>query len=232
MAVSNSTDFDQSAESIIKDALIVCGGLEDDESPTAAQSSHARRALNRMCKAWSVKGLKAWAKNEATLTLVASQESYTVGPSGDLNIDRPLSIENARKVISGDETPIRIVSRAEYMMQPNKDDEGEPVMVFYDPQLTQGVLYVWPTPDDNTDSIKFTYKQAIDDFDTNENTPFFPSEWLEAIVYNLALRLCPLYEVGGEDRAMIAALADRYLQEAEAADMETGSLYLGVESYY
>lgn len=229
MPVSGSNDFEQTEESIIKDALILCGGLEDDETPSDAQKSYARRALNRMVKAWSVKGLKAWCWNEVTLTLVVSQQSYSIGPSGaDLVTERPIKIANVRKVVSGDETPVRIISRQEYMDQPGKDDTGETVAVYYDPQLTNGVLYVWPAPS-AANTLKFSLQQYIEDFDTNSNTPYFPVEWHEAIVYGLALRLCPKYEVIGERLQMIAAQADAYLYDAEAADMEQGSLYIAPE---
>ncbi len=104
MAVSGSNDYNQTALEIIKDALILCGGLEDDETPTAEQKSHALRALNRMVKAWSVKGLKAWCYNEVSLTLVTSQASYSIGPTGtDLVTERPLSVTNVRKVVTGTE---------------------------------------------------------------------------------------------------------------------------------
>lgn len=231
MPVSNSTDFNQTAQEIINDALVLCGGLEDEETPTDAQTSYARRVLNRMVKSWSVKGLKAWCWNEGTLTLVASQQSYTLGAGGDLVIDRPLEIANARKVVDTVETPIRIVSRNEYMQQPSKDDEGEPVMVFYDPQLDTGRLYVWPAPDD-AHQIKFSYKQPADDFDANTNNPYFPSEWLEALVYGLAFRLCPKYETNAEDRNNLAMMAERALVDAEAGDMEQGSLYLSPAGFY
>lgn len=232
MAVSGSNNFNQTEQEIIRDALILCGGLEDDETPTAEQSTHARRALNRMVKAWSKKGLKAWCNNEVSLTLVASQASYSIGPTGaDLVTERPLSVTNVRKVVTGtEETPVRIMSRSEYMEQTSKDTDSEPVAVYYDPQLDNGVLYVWPSPA-GAYTLKFTAKQYIEDFDNQTNTPYFPVEWLDAIVYNLALRLCPKYEVsaGNPEYMEIKDMAYTFLADAEDADMETGSLYISPE---
>lgn len=225
MAYSDSTDYSQTAKEVIIDALLLCHGLEDDEEPTASQLKLAMRALNRLVKAWSVKGLKAWCWNEATLTLVASQAVYELGVGGDLVIPRPISIRNARKVLDSDETEIKIVSRSEYMVQPSKTDEGKPVFVFYDPQLDVGKLYVWPTPDD-ADQIKFDYQQYIEDFDGQTNTPYFPSHWLQALVYGLASDLAPMYEVTGQDAMRIDMKAAQYLQEAEDADMEDGSVFI------
>lgn len=233
MAVSGSNDFDQTEETIIKDALILCGGLEDDETPTDEQKTYARRALNRMVKAWSVKGLKAWCWNEVTLTLVTSQISYSIGPTGtDLVTERPIEIRNVRKIVTGtEETPIRIISRSEYMEQPSKDNDSEPVAVFYDPQLTNGVLYVWPSPA-GAYTLKFSAKQYIEDFDAATNNPYFPSEWLEALIYNLAVRLCPKYEVRGEELNILRSQAAGYLFDAETNDIEQGSYYMAPEVYY
>ena len=231
MATSGSIDYDESASTIIKDALILIGGIEDDETPTAAQEAYALRALNRLTKAWSKKGLKVWAWQEAELPLVVDQQSYTLGAGGDLEINRPLIIENVRRVVDGIETPIEVHSRSTYMEQPSKDSKGKPVYVYYDSQLEQGVLYVWPAPDD-TDSIKFSYKSYIEDFDTSADTPYFPPEWLDALIYNLAMRLCPMYEVSGEDRAWVTTMAQQFLQEAEDGDTDQGSVYLVAEARY
>lgn len=231
MAYSDSTDYGQTAKEIIIDALLLCHGIEDDEEPTAGQLKIALRALNRMVKAWSVKGLKAWCWNEATLTLVAGTAEYDLGPGGDLVIPRPLGIRNPRKIIDSQETEIGLRSRSDYMIQPGKSDSGEPVFVFYDPQLDAGKLYVWPTPDD-AHQIKFSYRQPIEDFDGQTNDPYFPSEWLDALVYGLASRLMPHYEVTGEDAMRIDAKAAVSLQEAEDSDMEDGSVFMQPDYCY
>lgn len=235
MAVSGSNDFNQTEQTIIKDALILCGGLEDDEDPTSEQQTYSRRALNRMCKAWSKKGLKAWCWNEVTLTLATSQASYSIGPTGaDLVTERPLELRNVRKVVTGtQEVPIRVISRSEYMEQPSKDSDSEPVSVFYDPQLDNGIMYVWPSPS-GAYSLKFSAKQYIEDFDSSTNNPYFPTEWLEAIVYNLALRLCPKYEVNVNSSTYkeIKDLAVTFLMDAEDGDAEEGSYYIEPDSYY
>ena len=231
MTTSGSISFDQSATEIIKDALVLIGGIEIDEAATQEQFEYAMRTLNRMVKAWSKKGLKAWVWKEATLPLVVSQASYTLGTGGDLVINRPIEIANARRVVDSVETEIQIRSRNEYITQPSKDQDGTPVYVYFDPQMALSKLYVWPSPD-SLDSIKFSYKSYIEDFDTLADTPYFPPEWLEAIVYNLALRLCPMYEVVGQDKQDIVAMAVQTLADAEDGDLEQGSIFLQPENMY
>lgn len=230
MAYSNSVDFGQTATEIIKDALVLIGGLEDDETPTAAQAQYALRALNRMVKAWSAKPIKVWNWVDGSLPLVPGQSVYTIGLAGDLNIDRPIRIENVRRVVDGVESEIRIASRDEYLAQPSKDSQGKPVYVYYDSQLDLGKLYIWPTPD-AADEIRFSYRSYIQDFDQLNDDPYFPAEWLEALVYNLAVRLMPMYEVSGEDALRIERLAAQFLMEAEDNDQDQGSIFLTPECH-
>jgi hypothetical protein len=232
VATSNSTDFDQPATEIIKDALILIGGIEDDETPTDSQLQYAMRHLNRMAKSWSVKGMKVWQWQEASLPMVVGQEEYELGAGGDLVINKPLEIANARRLYDGVETLIDIKSRNEYMNQPSKaDSAGEPVYVYFQPRRLDALLYVWPSPIAGS-AVNFSYKSYIEDFDSLDNTPCFPPEWLEALVYGLAMRLCPMYEVGGQDQAHIIAMAETFLALAEESDADQGSVFIQPETIY
>lgn len=233
MATSNSTNFDQPATEIIKDALILISGIEDDETPTDNQLQYAMRHLNRMAKAWSVKGMKVWQWQEATLPLVVGQEEYEIGPTGaDLVIPKPLAIANGRRLQNGIETPIDIKSRNEYMNQTNKAGAPSyPSYIYFQPGIENAEIYVWSSPA-AADSINFSYKSYIEDFDSLDNTPCFPSEWLEALVYGLAMRLCPMYSVTGQDKDHIVAMATLLLEEAETSDTDQGSVFVQPAAYY
>lgn len=107
---------------------------------------------------------------------------------------RPLEIIEARVRDKNDnDTPLSIITRTDYMNINDKDSEGTPNQIYYDPQLTNGSLYVWPSPNDVTDTIVMTGKYPIDDFDAAANDPGFPQEWHESLKYNLAVRLAPEY---------------------------------------
>lgn len=231
MATSGSVDFSSTKTEAIKDALVMVGGIEDEGTPSSEQNAYCSRILNRMLKAWSVRGLKLWKWTDLTISLVDGQAAYELGPTGDEIINRPVAIRDPRRVVDSVETEIRLVSRSEYMNQPSKDSEGEPVFVYYDPQLTNGVLYVWPTPADSLNSIKLSYKSYIEDMDDPSDNFEFPVEWEEAIVYGLAMRLIPKYEVKGEDAARITDMAMAFLNDAEINDADTGSVFLQPELY-
>lgn len=226
MATSGSVDFSQTCAEIIEDALSLVNGIDDDETPSAHQLASARRALNRLCKAWMKRGLKLWLQEEATLDLVDGQASYTLGVGGNKVMNRPLEIYNVRWTDGTNEIPVLPFSRQEYFEQVNKTAEGKPVRFYYDPQLTLGAIYFWPTPDSSTDDVKFNYRTPVEDFDAQGNDPYFPQEWLHALVTNLATQIYHLGAVDAQRRAEIKAEAVEALAFAEAYDNDDTSMFL------
>jgi len=110
-------------------------------------------------------------------------------------IERPLKIMKARVRNSDDsETPIDVVVRDKYFNLTLKSSTGRVNTVYYDPQIDDGVLYVWPTADDVTDQIRFTFKRQIEDMDAAANNFDFPAEWFLTITYNLAVVLNAEYD--------------------------------------
>jgi hypothetical protein len=105
-------------------------------------------------------------------------------------IQRPLEIVEGRR-ISPDNilTPLLPISRQEYMALSDKSSSGIVTQFYYDPQLTNGALYVWPTCADVKDTLEFTIKKPIMDFDATDDDGEFPPEWTEPIVLNLAVRI-------------------------------------------
>ena len=138
---------------------------------------------------------------------------------------RPLEISSIRlHSDSGYDRILNSISRSEYFGLPDKTSQGQPVSYYYDPQLSTGTLRLWPAPDAIDYSLKLTYSRSIEDFDTSSNTPDFPPEWLEALTYNLAVRLAPMFGKDQKAIQMIAPMALQMLEEIKMWDNENGSL--------
>ena len=109
-------------------------------------------------------------------------------------IQRPLEIIEVRRISSdGTDVPLEIISRDEYMRLSDKDSYGAVNQVYYDPLLTNGKMYVWPTPNDVKEYLKFSCRIPIEDFDSASNDPDFPQEWLMALSWNLAAYVSPKF---------------------------------------
>jgi len=143
-------------------------------------------------------------------------------------IQRPLEIIEARVHYAGDtERPIMIVSRDEYMRLSTKDNKGTPNLIYYQPTLTNGKMLIWPACSDVKEYIKFTARIQLQDFDAVANYPDFPSEWLMALAWNLAVMIAPKF--GKVLDADFKMRAEVLKQLAFDSDTETTSSYLGIK---
>ncbi len=160
----------------------------------------------------------------AALTGAASEDNAVF--CFQAKAQRPLQLLEARlRDSDGIERTINIISRDEYTRISEKDSEGEINQVYYDPQLTNGVLYVWPSPDDVSSVLRFTAKYPIQDFDASTDNADFPVEWAEALKYNLAVRMAPEYmdDVAEDRMKYLVRLADDTLMTAKRFDAELGT---------
>lgn len=141
-------------------------------------------------------------------------------------INRPQRIISAyRRSISGQDTPIELIARSDYAELSDKSTEGKPIQAFYDPQLTNGTLYLWSTPDLATDVVRFWHSRPLEDFDSATDNPDFPIEWGEALIYGLADRLCDFYRAPLATKQQIRVLAAEKLDEAMSYDSEPVSVF-------
>lgn len=224
MTTSGSTDFTVTAGNIIKDAASLAIGIDDLNELSPEQQSDIIRMLNMMVKSWQTK-VDLWPTTDVQHTLTPGTESYTVSSTGDISTPRPLQLISCRREnSSGIETKVQVVSREEYKSLPSKSTQAPVNIVYYDPQLSAGVLYVWPTGSTNDKILNLTFKRPIEDFDQLSNSPDFPQEWYLALVYNLASMVGDLYGMpvspGVENKALM------YLAELEAFDTEGASVFI------
>ena len=162
-------------------------------------------------------------------------------------MDRPLDIIEARvRDANDDDTPIQIVTRADYLAIADKDSAGKPNQLYYDPLLTTGKVYLWPVNNSVENRIHMTVKIPIDDFDAAANNAQFPVEWLRALKYNLAVELAPEYmtlymqnpkvyrPINTRQMQMIRETAAQTLAEAEIFDTEIKSIQMipDLSGYY
>lgn len=141
-------------------------------------------------------------------------------------LPRVLSIQSARlRNNSGFDKMMDIKPREDYMRIPQKSLSGDPIILYYSPQVTNGQIYVWPAPSDVNKRIEVTYLRQIQDFDNSSDNPDLPQEWLEAIKYNLAVRVAPAYGInlssgGISGNPDILRQAAQYLDDMKAWDAE------------
>lgn len=169
-----------------------------------------------------------------TLTAAMSDSAAVGNPVYvyQTRIVRPLRVLSARRYNfpSAIDTQMIALSRIDYRNMPNKTNTGVVTQWFYDPKggaNSTGTLSVWPSPPDATNGVKFTWMRPIQDFLSSANNPDLPQEWLDPLVWNLALRMAPEYDCPAARYAMIKEQAEMTLQNVAGFDREPESYLFG-----
>ena len=147
-------------------------------------------------------------------------------------LTRALRVPAARRYLfsSTIETPMIRMSRKDYMDLPNKNSTGVPTQYFYDPNIYPlGWFYIWPTPIDATNGIRFTWYRPIYTFNLPSDTPDLPNEWISTLIFNLAVEIGPDYGVPDNVFAKIKLMADQKLDQLTGWDREPESVYMGMD---
>lgn len=141
-------------------------------------------------------------------------------------------VDARRKDSAGNDVPINVVPRDTYYAIPNKGTTGKTSQVYYDPQLTNGLVYLWPEPDDVTDFIQMTVQTTLEDFDATTDTPDLPQEWYRPLIYTLASDLAPEYGLDLNERAILHDMAEELKDEALSFDTEPNSIWFAPSTAY
>jgi hypothetical protein len=184
MAVSGSTDFNLEAAEVIQEAYERCGLQE----VSGKDLRTAVRSMNILMSEWANRGLNLWTVTLGTQSTTASDKDYSL----DTNIIDILEV-SLRDSNSIDTTLSRI-SRADYEMLPNKASEGKPSQ-FYFERTTTPTLFLYPTPDLSTYTVRYYFLKRLDDIDApsdNANVPFRFLPCLTAgMAYYIAMKKAP-----------------------------------------
>lgn len=152
---------------------------------------------------------------------------------------RPLRAPEGRRFIyaSQIENPLIVMSRFDYDYLPNKANKGTVTQFFYDPQQGRGayssslgLMNAWPTPQDNTNAIRFVAQRAIQDINSLADNVDFPAEWLAALRWNLAVEMAPEFDVPADRYSVLKGKADEWFLRASSWDKEPESVFFGFAS--
>lgn len=194
-----------SATNLIYAALRLCAGGLARPGRTASTEELADGLvrLNNMIDAWGVQRLTMYQLLRTVEPLISGQASYTVGTGGNIPIVRPDQIDYARLIIDTSADPVTEIDLTVWTDQQwaaiSQKELTNPLVqgIYYDRGWTAGlgIIYPWPIPDVGTTELVLYTKQALTAFADLTTVYTFPPGYVEALQYNLALRLAP--EFGG-----------------------------------
>lgn len=238
-----SSNYSITRDQIISLALRKLGVLEIGDTPDANSVANAAMSLNLLIKQFNTDGLKLWKVSELIIPLTSGQTSYVLGGATSTLMynslaptvaitDKPLKIiqgfyRNTQATPDID-TPVIIMSRQEYTVLGTKFSTGTPNSIFYDARRLNGILYMYLTPDTNTQTnleLHVIAQLPINDISSATELPDFPNEWMNCLVWNLADQLSLEYGVPMNARQEIALRATAYKEKMVDWDVEASSTF-------
>lgn len=214
MATSGSIDFSLNAREIIEFAFDEIRVTSPGETASAEDVALGMQRLNMMLKSWQATAPSLWRQTEGTVTLTTAV-SYALSP-------RPFRVVECRyRDSNGRDLPMIELTRQEYMDMPLKTSTGTPTQYYVDYQRSATTLHVWPVlAAATTQSLRYTYQRAFEDIDALINDLDVPSEHLETVGTNLAVRLLAPFGKSRRENQELILNAQRLLQEMLDADRE------------
>lgn len=182
-----------SVNDIITRAMRLTGITGASQIPDAQDTNDAFNSLNMMLEQWSLEELMCYRYTANQFSTAASTSAYTIGPGGTwVTGGRPLQVSNAFIRVSTTDFPIEIIGNDLYQQIGNKSTVGRPYFLYYQPEVTLGRIYLYPTPD-AVYTISISQLLPFTAFTGIAQAVTLPPGYLKALIWNLAVELAPEY---------------------------------------
>lgn len=199
-----------SAYDIIRIAMQHIGVLAEGETMSADQSTDGLRALNDVLETWSLQSLAVWGSLVETFATVAGQAAYTIGPTGNWNTERPVSVESLYTTVDGLDFTALPWTLGEYQgvgLKTQRQPIVERFVFVNDAPLAQVILY--PTPS-RAVPVVIDAPRILTQVAAIATMLTFPPGYARALQYAVAVELRPRYgspiDVDAQARSTLALI--------------------------
>lgn len=210
-------------------ALKITGVLGVGQTPLSEDTNDAFTILNTMIAGWSRRRWMIYHLVDVVFQSTGAQ-SYSIGLNQQFNVTRPDTIEYAfarqqYNTISGAvDYPLDVMAaREDYASIALKQLVSFPSLVFYDATFPIGTVYYYPIPN-STFELHLGVKETLFAFSNLTTTVNLPSEYQEALIWNLAARLRPMYQLPPDPT--IIGIAQTSLQVIRGANAQISRLVM------
>ena len=196
------------AGDLINGSLRLLGVLAEGETPSAETAQDALAAMNQMIQSWNTERLAVFSTQDQVVTWPASTLSRTLGPTGDIVANRPVTIDDStyfRDPATGISYGLKLINQQQYNGIAVKTVTSTyPQVLWVNMSYPDIEMYVYPVP---TKVLEF-HIVSVDELTQPANLATdlaFPPGYLRCFRYNLACELAP--EFGTEPSRQVQRIA-------------------------
>ncbi len=222
---------------LIRRSLRLIGALAPGEGLDPLEEQDAATTLQAMFDTFAAERLTIHRVERAVFDLISGKglpdDPYTIGEGGDFDTPWPTWIEAASVIQTSNspnqplELPITIMNRQAYQNGlPVKNVTSTLIQgIYYEkagPPL--GFIYVWPIVNIGGVQIALYLPRPITGFESPATNYVFPPGYEEAIVYQLAIRLAPEWDLKVSDT--VERQAATYYANLQRTNVNQDILYV------
>lgn len=176
-------------------------------------------------------GLKLWLNQDLTITPIAGQSLYTLGPTGNVPMTKPIrAFEAYYTDVNANRRPLIPIGRSEWDMLSTTTQKGTITSFYVDKQQLSLNVNLWLNPDAQaaTGKVHLIVTQQVSGPVTLVDTMNFPVEWFLALMWELAKQVC-----SGQPQTIVdrcTQMAEYHMSVLEDWDVEDASTTFTVDS--
>jgi len=217
-------------------SMRMIGEKERGDTLDAAEQVECLAELNTFMESWSIDRLNIYTIKEDVHTLTASTSTYTIGPNGAINTQRPVRIVDATYIrdSSGYDTPVEIITLDMYRKIVDKDaGYTVPTYLYYDTgysSTSTGRIYLYPNPGGALGlELHIHSWQQLQSFVSLSTIVLLPPGYQLAIESNFAVHLAAGFRPISGELAKIAQDSKKAIQDlnlpSPVMQMDTGNVF-------
>lgn len=183
------------AGDLIQAALRRLGILAAGETYTTDEGADALAVLNGLLNEWRAHRLLVYVQGRHAYTLTANTAAYTIGDDATFDQPRPLWFDAVTYVDSdGNETELEILRTAQEWARLDKTlTSSLPTAVHVGTQMSWTTLTFHPIPTAAVNVAIYSPESNLVSVAATTTAISLPPGWWNALVFNLALELAPLF---------------------------------------
>lgn len=208
------------ARDVITRSLQFIGAITRFDTLKAGEAEDALDDLNNMLASWSNTSLLSYYRVTESFALTPGDGEYTIGPSGDFNTARPISLISAYVRDGISDINIDFMTDQEYASINEKTLQGVPSYINFDNASPLATIKIYPIPD-SAYTLYLLSEKKLSALTLDADIEL-PPGWILAMQSNLAMILAPQYgqPVSGE----LARLATESLGSIKTAVATTRAM--------
>ena len=151
--------------------------------------------LNDILENWGTEPLSLWGNANDVVNTVAGQATYTIGPGGNFNIDRPVRVNGAYVTVGGVDFTIEVIGQSQFNEIGLKTQQQPiPYRLLYVAEFPLGLITLWPGPSQVV-PLTLSTDRLLTQIPTIATTINYPPGAAKALRYALAIELASEYGV-------------------------------------